>query len=99
MVKKETQSQNLFAADCNLLTARDLCRAHYQTLSIILLKEFINHKIKCKYGHDKKTCDSDKIEQKDCECRFECTTFKDDLIEYEICFFKYMNLILHVFLQ
>ena len=37
------------------------------------------HKIKCKYGHNKKheTCG---IKYKDCECYLEYTNFKDDLI-------------------
>ena len=38
MVKK---IQKIYLAYYNLLTAQDLCQAHYQIFSIIFLKEFI----------------------------------------------------------
>ena len=40
------------------------------------------HKIKCKYGHDDKKCESCGIKYKNCECFLEYTNFKDNLREY-----------------
>ena len=42
------------------------------------------HKIKCKYGHNDKKCETYRIKYKDCNCFLEYTNFKEDLIEY-IC--------------
>ena len=39
------------------------------------------HKIKCKYGHDGKKCETCKIKCKYCDCFLEYRNFKDDLIE------------------
>ena len=33
------------------------------------------HRIKCKYGHDGKKCETFGNNYKDCECCFECTRF------------------------
>ena len=41
------------------------------------------HKIKCKYGHNDKTCKTCGIKYKYCDCFLECTNFKDNLIEYK----------------
>ena len=41
------------------------------------------HKIKCKYGHDDKECEACGIQYEYCDCFFEQTNFKDDLIEYK----------------
>ena len=41
------------------------------------------HKIKCKYGHDDKKCETCRIEYNYCHCFLEYTNFKDDLIEYK----------------
>ena len=47
------------------------------------------HKIKCKYGHDDKICETCGIKYKDCECFLEYTIVKDKLIEYKcLCCFK-----------
>ena len=52
------------------------------------LSSFINNlakgidKIKMKYKHDIKTCETCKIKYKYCKCFLEYTHFKDDLIEY-----------------
>ena len=52
------------------------------------LSSFVNnlaeviHKIKCKYEHDNKKCDTCGIKYKNCDCFLEYTNFKDDLIEY-----------------
>ena len=41
------------------------------------------HRIKCKYGHDDKKCETCGIKYKYCDCFLECTDFKDELIEYK----------------
>ena len=41
------------------------------------------HKIKCKYGHDDKKCETCGIKYKDCVCFFEYINFQDSLIEYK----------------
>ena len=41
------------------------------------------HRIKSKYGHDDKKCETCRIKYKYCECFLEYTNFKDDLIEYK----------------
>ena len=40
------------------------------------------HKIKCKFGHDDKKCETCGIKYKNCNCFLEYTNFKDDLREY-----------------
>ena len=40
-------------------------------------------RIKCKLGHDDKTCETCRIKYKYCRCCLEYTNFKDDLIEYK----------------
>ena len=45
------------------------------------------HKIKCKYGHSDKKCETSGTKYTDCNCFLEYTNFKDDLIEYKcLCF-------------
>ena len=39
------------------------------------------HKIKRKYGHDSKTCETCRTNHKYCDCFLQCTNFKDYLIE------------------
>ena len=41
------------------------------------------HRIKCKYRHDDKKCETCRITYKYCDCFLEYTNFKDDLIEYK----------------
>ena len=41
------------------------------------------HRIKCKYGHDDKKCETCGIKYKYCDCFLECIDFKDELIEYK----------------
>ena len=41
------------------------------------------HRIKYKYGHDDKKCETYGIKYKYCDCFLEYTNFKDDLIEYK----------------
>ena len=48
------------------------------------LSEGIN-RIKCKFGHDDKKCETCGIQYKHCDCFLEYTNVKDDLIEYK-CF-------------
>ena len=40
-------------------------------------------RIKCKLGHDDKKCETYRIKYKYCDCLFEYTNFKDDLIDYK----------------
>ena len=42
-----------------------------------------NQRIKCKYGHDDKKCETCGIKYKYCNYVLEYTNFKDDLIEYK----------------
>ena len=41
------------------------------------------HRVKCKFGHDDKKCETCRIKYKNCDCFFEYRNFKDDLIEYK----------------
>ena len=41
------------------------------------------HKIKCKYEHNDKKCESCRFKHKYRDCFLEYTNFKDDLIEYK----------------
>ena len=41
------------------------------------------HKIKCKYRHDDKKCETCRIKYKYCVCFLECTNFNDYLIKYK----------------
>ena len=55
---------------------------------VISLSNFVNslsegiHRIKCKFGHDDKICETCSIKYKYCDCFFKYMNFKDDLIEY-----------------
>ena len=40
------------------------------------------HRIKCKFGHDGKKCETCGIKYKYCDCFLESKNFKDNLIEY-----------------
>ena len=51
------------------------------------LSEWI-HKIKCKYGHYDKRCETYRIKYKYCDCSLEYTNFKDYLIEYKCIYCK-----------
>ena len=47
------------------------------------------HRIKCKYRHDDKKCETCGIKNKYCDCSLEYTNFKPDLIEYKcLCYNK-----------
>ena len=49
-------------------------------------------KIKCKYGHDDKKCETCRIKYKGCECCLEYTIVKNNLIEYKcLCCVLYAN--------
>ena len=41
------------------------------------------HRIKCKFGHDNKKCETCGVKYKYCDCSREYANFKDDLIEYK----------------
>ena len=53
------------------------------------LSNFVNnlfegiHRIKCKFGHVNKKCNTCEIKYKYCGCFLENLSFKDDLIEYK----------------
>ena len=51
------------------------------------------HRIKCKYKHDDKKCETCGIKYNYCNCFLEYTNFKDDLIEYKYlcCNKSYQN--------
>ena len=42
------------------------------------------HRIKCKFGHDDKKCETCGIKYKYCKCCPEYTNCRDDLIEYKM---------------
>ena len=48
------------------------------------------HRVKCKYGHDYKKCETCGINYKHWNYFLEYTNFKDDLIEYK-CFYCNKN--------
>ena len=41
------------------------------------------HRIKSRYGHDDKKCETFQVKYKHCDCFLECTNFRDDLIQYK----------------
>ena len=41
------------------------------------------HRIKCKYGHDDKKCETCRVKCQHCNCFLECMNFKVSLIEYK----------------
>ena len=75
----ENKLQNIYLTFYSILIAQDLWQAHYQILSIIFLKEFIE--LNVKYKHDDKKCETCGIKYKYCDCFIEYKNFKDDLIE------------------
>ena len=62
----------------------DSARFMVRSLSNLLnnLSEGI-HKIKCKYTHDDKKCETCRIKCKYCDCFLEYASFQEDLIEYK----------------
>ena len=42
-----------------------------------------SHRIKCKFGHNHKKCETCRIKYKYCDCFLEYANFKNDLIEYK----------------
>ena len=57
---------------------KHLWQAHYQNVVNRI------HRIKCKYIHDNKKCETCGIKYKYCDCFLEYTNFEDDLIEYKV---------------
>ena len=41
------------------------------------------HRIKCKFRHNDKKCETSEIKYKYCDCFLEYMNFKDDVIEYK----------------
>ena len=53
------------------------------------------HRFRCKYRHDDKKCEACRIEYKYYDCSLEYISFKDDLIEYNLCVVtKFINITL-----
>ena len=78
----EKKVQEIYVTYYHLLIAQDLLQTHNQILSIIFLKKFIELNVSSdtiiknvKLG----------ISYKYCNCFFEYTNFKDDLIESNVC--------------
>ena len=72
----EKKLQKIYLTYYNLFIAQYLWQAHFQILSIIFLKQFIELNV------NSETCG---IKYKYCNCFLEYTNFKDDLIENK-CF-------------
>ena len=59
------------------------------TFMAISLSNFVNdlsegiHRIKCKFWHDDKKCETCRVKYKYCDFIFEYINFKDDLMEYK----------------
>ena len=78
--------QKIYLTYYNLLIAQDLWQAHYQILSIIFLKEFVesNENSDMMIKIVKRG-----IKYKHWDCFLEYTNFKDNLIEYKcLCCIK-----------
>ena len=71
----------MYPIDYNLLIAQDWWQAHYQILSIILLKEFIKLNVTTIINVNDKQCKTCVIKYKYCNCFLGYTDFLDDLIE------------------
>ena len=78
MVKIEKRLQKQYSIDFSLLIGEGLCQANNQILLIILLKEFKKSKV----NMDMKIENVKRVElNSDCECHFEYTSFKGNLLE------------------
>ena len=79
---------------CYILQFIDSARVRASSLSNLVnnLSEGI-HRIKYKYVHDDKKCETCRIKYKYCDCFLEHTNFKDDLIKYKClcCNKKYQH--------
>ena len=76
----EKKLQKVCLVDYKLLLAKDFWQVHYQILLIISLKKFI--KLNVNMNMMIKKCGTCFIKYKYCECFFESTSVKDDLIKY-----------------
>ena len=76
----EKKIQKIYLTYYSLLIVQDLWRAHYQILSIIFLKEFIELNV-----NTNMTIKNIKLAElnKDCDCFLEYTNFKYNLTEYK----------------
>ena len=77
----ENKLQKIYLAYYNLLIVQDFLPSLLSNL-VNNLSEGI-HRIKCKFTHDDKKCETCRIKSKYCNCFLEYTSFKDDLIEYK----------------
>ena len=77
----ENKLQKICLAYYNLLIVQDFLPSLLSNL-VNNLSEGI-HRIKCKFGHDDKKCETCGIKYKYCDCFLEYINFKDDLIEHK----------------
>ena len=74
----EKKLQTTYLTCYSLLIVQDLWKDHYQILSIIFLKGFVELNVN---GYDDKKCETYKIKCKYGNCFFEDENFKDNFIE------------------
>ena len=79
----EQKLQKIYLRYYILLIAQDLWQIHYQILSKIFLKEFIE--LNVKYRHDNKKCETCGIKYKYYNCFLKYIKSKVDIVEYK-CF-------------
>ena len=84
LIKKDKKLGKIHLKYYNLLILHNLWEAHYQILSIIFLKEFIELNVNLDMMIKK--CQTYGIRNKYCDCFLEYINFKDDLIEYKCLF-------------
>ena len=80
----EKKLQKVYLTYYSLLIAQDLWHTHYQILSIIFLKEFIE--LNVNMGMKIKKCETCGINYKYCDCFLEYTNFKDNFFFYNIIY-------------
>ena len=60
---------------------QDLWQVHYQVHYLVNNISQGIHRVRCKFGHDDKKCETCGTKYKYRDCFLEYTSFKDDLIE------------------
>ena len=76
LIKKEEESTKTLSYGVKFIDSTSWLSSLVNSLS----EE--NHKIKCKYGHNDKKCETCRIKYKYCDCFLKHRNFKDHLIEY-----------------
>ena len=77
----EKKLQKIYLTYYGILIAQDFMASSLSNL-VNNLSEGI-HRIKCKFGHNDKKCETCRIKYKYCDYFLEYTNFKADLIEYK----------------